>query len=266
MEPQMTPIIPIAQVLISFAGHNFLAVQLHGGRIAVVFTHFCEALDLDRWGQVKRIQANPTLAKNFLLVRIQTPGGPQVVNALVVSVLTLWLGGFDLTRLSEEQRRLIILLQEDAEEAFSRPFIVTPIEPPQQPKSQQATQSGRNGQSEPLPLLPEMLRAMADRVEQDQREGAARHTDIERRVSVLEEERAAMWATITDYAPASPDALTADHQRMLHLLLRNCHVITRRPIADLEQELAALLGVEGILHIPEAAWDRLFAWFWQRTL
>src|SRR5262245_38912670 len=121
MEPQMTPIIPIAQVLISFAGHDFLAVKLPGGKIAVVFSHFCEVLTLDRWGQVKRIQANPTLAKNFLLVRIHTPGGPQDVNALVVSVLSLWLGGFDLARLSEEKRRLIILLQEYAEEAFSPP-------------------------------------------------------------------------------------------------------------------------------------------------
>src|SRR5690348_9575990 len=110
MEPQMTPIIPIMQVLISFAGHTFLAVQLPDGRIAVVFYHFCEALNVSRTSQLRRIQANPTLAKNFLLVRIQTPGGPQDVNVLVVSVLTLWLGGFDLTRLSEEKRRLIVLL------------------------------------------------------------------------------------------------------------------------------------------------------------
>jgi hypothetical protein len=41
--------------------------------------------------------------------------------------------------------------------------------------------------------------------------------------------------------------------------------MTGQPIADLEQELAALLGVAGVRHILEAAWDRLFAWFWQRT-
>jgi hypothetical protein len=122
MEAQMTPIIPIKQVLISFAGHEFLAVQLPDGRIAVVLRHFCEALDLDLWGQLKRIQANPTLSKNLLLVRIKTPGGPQVVHALVVSALSLGLGGFRLGRHSEEKQALIKLLQTDAADAFNGHF------------------------------------------------------------------------------------------------------------------------------------------------
>ncbi len=172
----MTPVIPIAQVLISFAGHDFLAVKVPGGKIAVVFNHFCEALDLDRWGQVKRIQANPMLAKNFLSVRIQTPGGPQDVNALVVSVLSLWLGGFDLTRLSEEKRELIIALMEDAEEAFSRPFVVTPIEPPQQPK---ASPPPLPAQDQASLSVYDMHRALISRMEQEDQQLKMRLISLE---------------------------------------------------------------------------------------
>jgi hypothetical protein len=125
----------VDQVLISLGGYTFLVVRLPDGSIAVILRHLCEALHLSRLAQTRRIERHPFLAKHLLLVRIQTPGGPQDVNALLVSVLSLWLGGFDLTRLSEEKRELIMLLQEDAEEAFSRPFVVTPLEPPQPPKA-----------------------------------------------------------------------------------------------------------------------------------
>jgi hypothetical protein len=114
VQPEMTPIIAVDQVVIHFAGHDFLVVRLPDGRIAVVLRHLCEALELDRWSQIKRIQSQSALAKHLLLVRIKTPGGSQVVNALVTSVLSLWLGGFRLGRLSKEKRALIELLQSDA--------------------------------------------------------------------------------------------------------------------------------------------------------
>ncbi len=202
MEPQMTPIIPIAQVLIFFAGHNFWAVQLSDGRIAVVFRHFCEALDLDRWSQTRRIQLHPVLARHLVLVRIQTPGGPQDVNALVVSALSLWLGGFDLTRLSEEKRELIIALMEDAEEAFSRPFVVTPLESSQQPK---VPPSPMPAQDEMSMSAYDLFRAAITRIEQEHLQREARlvqrieqgQQQLEARIDSMEQENQMLAARQT---------------------------------------------------------------------
>jgi hypothetical protein len=181
----------------------------------------------------------------------------------------LWLAGFQVNRLSEEKRALILTLQRDAVDTFNSYFpkrgSATEARPQQQAQAPQPPPPLSRPEQTPT-SLPEMLRAMADRVEQDQREDTARHNETERRVRVLEEEREAIWATITSYAPVTPNALTTDHQRTLDLLLRDHHLISGQPIAVLEEQLAALLGVEGVDHIPEAAWDRLFAWFWQRTL
>jgi hypothetical protein len=208
MEPQMTPIIPIAQVLISFAGYQFLAVRLPDGRIAIVFRHLCESLNLSRPPQVERIKANPTLAKNFLLVRIQTPGGPQDVNALVVSALSLWLGGFDLTRLSEEKCRLIILLQEDAEEAFSRPFVVTPLEPPQQPKAPPPPPLQFN--QVPLSVY-DLHRALVSRMEQEAQELLARLTRAEQENLRLAEQ---LSRVLEDYRRLELWITNIDRQQM----------------------------------------------------
>ena len=71
MEPEMVPIIALQQILISFASHDFLAVRLPDGRIAIVFRHLCEALNLSRPPQIERIKANPTLSKNFLLFSLK---------------------------------------------------------------------------------------------------------------------------------------------------------------------------------------------------
>src|SRR5690348_7811053 len=113
MEPEMTALISLEQAIIPLAGHTFLVAKLPDRRIAAIFSHFCEALNLDRWGQVKRILAHRILAKNFLLVRIETAGGPQEAWAIVAWAIPLWLSGVQTTRLAEEKRPLIRGARED---------------------------------------------------------------------------------------------------------------------------------------------------------
>jgi hypothetical protein len=292
MEAQMTPIIPIKQVLVSFAGQEFLAVQLPDGRIAVVLRHFCEALHLNFWGQIERIQANPTLARNFLLVQIKTPGGPQVVYALAVSVLSLWLGGFRLGRLSEEKRQLIIQLQEDAEAAFSRPFQVSETpEPPKHsapPKPEPALP-----QSAPAPSsVPELLRKLAGtatalagtamelagRVEQDgvsleQRLGlmerqqmadAAWKAEMHHQMQLQHEQTEVLWSVVLGSASAPDEALSADQQHTLQLLLRYHQQATGRPIQATEREVLRLVGAAEPRNLRQGDWKQILAWFRQQ--
>ncbi len=278
MEPEMVPLIAVQQILISFAGHDFLAVCLPDGRIAVVFRHLCEALHLSRPPQIERIKANPTLSKNFLPVVIQTPGGPQVVNALVVNVLSLWLGGFQLTRLSEEKRRLIIRLQEDAEDAFSRPFVVTPIEPPQQLRSPQPPPSPLPAQDEPPLSVYDMLHEVIDRLKQNdlktqaqlarmerqQNEDAARQAETQHELQLMREEIAVLWSVLLSREAVGEGALSADHHQSLELLMDLDHRTTGQPLAAIRRELLKVVGAAGLGHLQETDWKQIVAWFRQR--
>lgn len=273
MQSEMTPLIPEQQVLISFAGHNFVAVRLPGGKIAVVFNHFCEALDLDRWGQTKRIQANSTLSKNFLLVRIQTPGGPQVVNALVITALSLWLGGFRLGRFSEEKRALLKLLQTDAPDAFNSHFYKMDTQVRQQQQTEAPShiqQSAPQQIATPL-SVPEMFRALADRIEQDelkrarqQDEDAARQAETQHEVQLMREEIAVLWSVLLSRESAGEGALSADHHQSLELLMDLDHRTTGQPLAAIRRELLKVVGAAGLGHLQESDWKQIVAWFRQR--
>lgn len=286
MDAQMTPIIPIKQVLVSFAGHEFLAVQLPDGRIAVVLRHFCEALHLNFWGQIERIQVNQALSKNLLLVRIKTPGGPQVVHALVVSALSLWLGGFRLGRHSEEKQALIRLLQTDAADAFTSHFYK--VDPQAQPQPQ------AKAPQPPQPPLPssapavsvfDALRAIggqivevANRMEQEYQEMAAwrnsmerQHeaevawmTDAKHQMQLQREEMEIFWSIVLGKASAAEGPLSADHHQTLEFFLHYHQRVTGQPRAAIERELLKAIGVVDLSHLQESDWKRVVAWFRQQ--
>lgn len=278
MKPEMAPIIPEQQVLISFAGHNFLAVRLSGGRIGVVFRHFCEALDLNLRGQTQRIQENPTLSKNFLPVVIKTPGGPQVVNVLLTTVLSLWLGGFRLGRLSEEKRRLIIMLQEEAEAAFSRPFMATPIEPPQQPKAPQPPPAPVSAPDVASLSVYDLFHLLVDRMEQkdlemqgelaridrQQAEDVAKLVEMQRELQLQREQVAVLWSVLLGRASVGAGALSADHQQTLRLLMDLYHRMSGQPLEAIRRELLLLVGAVDLGHLQETDWKQIVAWFAQR--
>jgi hypothetical protein len=283
MQPEMTPISVIDQAVIRFAGHDFLVVRVPDGRVAVVLSHLCEALDLDRRAQTRRIQSHTALAKHLLLVRIKTPGGPQVVNALVTSALALWLGGFRLGRHSEEKQALIRLLQTDAADAFTSQFY------------QVDTQAQAKVSQSPQPSLPtpdmssmsvfDMLRAIAgqivtvtDRMEQEQREMAAWRSSMNRQhdqevawmadarhqMQLQREEMDVLWSVILGSASAVEGPLSADHQQTLQLLLHREQQVTGQPRAALERELLKAAGVAELRHLQETDWKQIVAWFRQR--
>ncbi len=280
MQPEMTPIIPVDQVVIHFAGHEFLIVRLPDGRIAVVLRHLCEALELDRWAQTRRIQSQSALAKHLLLVRIKTPGGPQEVHALVTSVLSLWLGGFRLGRLSEEKRALIELLQADAADAFQSHFyqLDAQAHPQQQAKVSQSPQP-------PLPTpdvspvsVFDMLRAVINRVEQDHREmeawkaqvgrqrneEAAWKAEMQHQMGLQREATEVLWSVVLGNASAPEEALNSEQQQAIQLLLHHQHKVTGQPRAALEHELLMLVGVAEFRHLQQQDWKPIMAWFRQR--
>jgi hypothetical protein len=279
MNPQMTPILPLEQATFSFAGYEFLIVRLPNGSVAVIFRHLCEALDLDRRSQTRRIQANSVLAKHLVLVRIETPGGPQVVNALMVSVLSLWLGGFRLGRLSEEKQALIKLLQTDAADAFNSHFYKAASQPAP-PKPGPATPSlpPPPASQTPLPSLPEMFQALGTHVGQEIQRleaqlaslGRQHQTDVaflaeaHHHMQLQDERIEVLWSVLLGSAAASEDALSADQQHTLELLLHYHQRATGQPRAVTEREVLKLVGAAELRNLEQRDWKPILTWFRQR--
>ena len=60
-EPEQA-LIPVEQDVVPFDSQTIVAVRLPDGRIAATLRHMCEALQLDRYGQVRRIRDDETVA------------------------------------------------------------------------------------------------------------------------------------------------------------------------------------------------------------
>ncbi len=294
MQPEMTPISVVDQVVIRFAGHDFLVVRVPDGRVAVVLRHLCEALDLDRHAQTRRIQSHSALAKHLLLVRIKTPGGPQVVNALVTSALALWLGGFRLGRYPEEKQALIRRLQRDAADAFDGHFhkIDTAAPPQQQAKAAQSLQLPLPAQDQAQLSVYDMYHALISRMEQENQQLKARLTSVEqenqqlkarqnnierqhdaevawmteakRQMLLQREEMEIFWSIVLGKASGAAGPLSADHHQTLELWMDLHHRATGQPLASIKRELLKAVGVVDLSHLQESDWKQIVSWFRQQ--
>ncbi len=290
MDTKETPIIPVRQVLIPLAGYQFLVVRLPGGDIAIVLSYLCKALGVDRWGQVQRIQEHPLLAEYLVTVQIKTTKGERSVNALVVWALSGWLSGFQLTRLSEEQRTLILALQREAFNTFVRPFFPETQRQPQPsalPKEEppHSAPPKQEPQAAPLPQaeqaassVPALLRALAGHIEQEQRAQAdekarrdrqyhevlAWRAEMEHRWRELQAEVMALRTARKDSPPAADAPLSDEHEETLRVLLYCAGSIVGQPMEQVEREMLAAAGVKKLGEIREADWFEMVVWLTQR--
>lgn len=285
MDTKEAPIIPVKQALITLAGYQFLVVQLPDGRIAIIFSYLCRALHIDRWGQIKRIQAHPLLAEYLVTVQITTAKGERIVNALVVWALTGWLSGFQITRLSEEQRTLILALQRETFDTFVRPFFPeTRGQPQSAPKEEPAQTVPPKEEPESGALPPpeeeesywEHMAAGYIGLEQEMRELATlkKQTKADRgqiielfrqhkkRLDHLEAQVDGLTVQVQRLSVGTP--LTAEHQGRLYVLVRAWADKSGQDVSTIERELAAAFGVETLSQLTEAAWNEIAAGFQER--
>jgi hypothetical protein len=227
----------------------------------------CDLLGVDRPTQMHKLQTDSAFRDCLILARVEIGGQQRTAHFISAEFITLWLKGIHPSKVAPEVRETLEEFRSVAVQTL-RAFFFSETKgqphsasPKQEPKAAPLPQ-----QDEQPPTAPELLRRAAARMEQDQREAAAWQAEIQRSVRFLAEEREALWLVVTHHAPAFPGALSADHLRTLHLLLRACHLVNGQPIGDLEHELATLLGVAQISQIQEAAWERLLAWVAQRLV
>ena len=112
---QAEEIIPIEQGVITFYGQPILVVRLPDERPAVVVRSLCENMGLDRLAQVRRIQRTTPIAQDLIgNVRIETDGGQQHVQVLILRSVPYWLTGIDHKRVRLEMQADVLRYQCEA--------------------------------------------------------------------------------------------------------------------------------------------------------
>ena len=123
---QESVIIPVRQMFLTIAGKQLIAVLLPDGQAGIVLSMLCEALGLHTNDQAQRLRNHPNLTLALVLVRIETPGGPQAVNVLVSWGIPLWLNGIRSGGRSPEQRKRLFIMRREANAALARMFFQPP--------------------------------------------------------------------------------------------------------------------------------------------
>jgi hypothetical protein len=128
-----TLLAPLMPVILFCAQHPILVVLLPDGRAAAALHSFCEALQLDRPGQVKRIRRNPFLSKQLLQVPVITKGGWQQMDVIIVWAVPTWIGGLHLNKLTPEKQATALAIQEEIVQVVEAHLATIKAEPSPQP-------------------------------------------------------------------------------------------------------------------------------------
>ena len=285
LDEELEPVIPVEQDLVPFEQTTLLGVHLPDDRVAALFSLLCESLHLDRSGQTRRIKADPAIADCLIPARIETPGGPQVLNVLIAGAIPIWLSGIRLGKVAPELRPLLLALKREAADVLYRHFfkIGARSTPPLEAEQPQALprspwQMGRHFidtleqenlamQQELTALRQEQQMILAEQAAIRQEQAIVReHQEaIEEEMMLLKEQLVGSAAPVRpQQPPAAASRLSTEHLVQMHLLTRSLRGGAGEPVNVVFRELAAYFGVPDVSDLPDAAWDRILTWFWQR--
>ena len=119
-------IVPVKQAEITLAGLRFLAVLLPDGQHGLVLSMLCAALGLHTHKQAQRLRAHRVLATALVLVKIETAGGPQIVNVLLSWGIPLWVASIKPGWRSPEYQERLLIIQQNVGAALARLFFQPP--------------------------------------------------------------------------------------------------------------------------------------------
>lgn len=278
---------PLTPSFVMCCQQPIMAVRLPDRFIAATPHSFCDALQLDRTAQLRRIRRNEFLARHLRSVPIRTKGGVQIMDVLIIKALPRWLSTLQISRLAPEKQRLARALQQQAEEALERHFAdearseaAPPRPQPSQTAEPRSPRKMAHKAFERLHQAAETLQQAADAlheasdelneiyiVAQEQDEALGDHIVVlETDVAALKQGQVSQGeAKPRQQTPQDGPILTAEHRNQVYALARHLRGQTGVPIAALLAELAATFGVEDMSDIPDAGWEQVKAWFWLRT-
>ena len=264
---------PVEQETIEFHNEQVVAVRLADGRIAVVLRWVCASLRVDSHAQVRRIQRTGATASELVRVRVQTPGGRQVMPAITLRGFSPWVLGISPNEVksdnpAEEERirALIIAYQEEAKDVLYEHFVrkgraaalpgpaIVPAEPMR--PGPEATRAERIAYYEDLEVW---ARWKANQEAQEWR------ADVEEwRGSVesqLEGDKA-MLALIPEIIDRfGPEKLTAEHQQLVQFYVNKLHEATSKHQNTIHVDLRTAFKVPRYQDILEDDWPKVENWF-----
>ena len=119
----------VEQKTVDFYGDDLTAAQMGDGAIYASLRHMCDALGIDRAGQVRRIKNHDVLTDGYIRGRLKSPpstdgrgGGVQQAGLLRVDLVPLWLSGLTIGRIKEEMRPKLYRLQKEAAKVLWEAF------------------------------------------------------------------------------------------------------------------------------------------------
>jgi hypothetical protein len=295
MESQV--LIPIQQLLVLFHSYQILAVRLPDNRVAASLRGLCRMLNLSRNGQMQRIRRDKSLAEHLFLARVEIANKPQYVDVLIVEAIPSWALGLHLNLIDMEKRPLVLALQVEAVQAFHRAFFNEGAEPSVRtarkhpPKSGYAPREWVDAEGSATTLdspwdlfyealdhakeaLDDVQRAMRG-IEREQEQTEMHTQDRFARIEKFEARVEGRLAQLEQEHNVDPEAEEAaqDNERILspmHLvqvsvLARSLRARTGERIDAMMADLAETFGVEDVSDIPDAGWEHVLSWFWQRS-
>lgn len=267
-ETQRVAITPVEQATISFYGYPVIAVKLPDGRIGAVVRTMCEALQMERYSQVRRIREDETIADSLVLVQVETNGGPQATDVLTAWAIPYWLGGIQLHRVAQEKREAILAFKREAADVLYRHFsqrsalsastTIVPAEPrqPAQPQPD-ALASEWADYHEQMALFYRWKSTVDQRLNDlDQWKGT-----VESRLEGVEE--------ISRLVPElmerlGPQTLSPEHQSTVQASVKRLYELTGESRGAIYDALRQTFHVGKYAEIPDSEWPQVTAWFKSR--
>ncbi len=246
-------LIPVQQALVPFHGYDVLSVRLPDGHVGTSHNALCRMFDLSRTTQIQRIQRNENLASQLVLVRVQTTGGPQNIEVLIVDAIPDWVLGVQINKLAPEKRPLLLALKAEAFDVFYGYFFKTDGEQADQPTTKQ------------LPESDDMWEKLYQLIAGFETEWRSMKTDMASMKADIARLKAAQEQKPVGAARRAEDRLSPDHFLHLYVLARSLESRTGEPLGAVMRELAAAFQVTDIGELPDSAWDAILSWFWQRS-
>jgi hypothetical protein len=261
--PDEQELVPVEEDTVVFYGHQILAVRLPDGRIAAAFQPMCEALQLDRSSQRRRVLEDEAIADQLISVRVTTEGGPQPMAMLTAWAIPTWLTGIKLSRVAPEKRPAILAFKKEAADALYRHFSHAPAQlaaPTALVPAEPIVKPTRPPEgSDPLTMA-QYYRDMAAWLEwqadiERWREG------IENRLEGIEE--------ITRLVPGilerlGPETITPEHQSTIQSYVRRLGAVGGYKPQTIYADLNAAFHVGKYDQIPEDRWQDVVQWFQTR--
>jgi hypothetical protein len=262
-DEQEQAIIPVEQDTVPFYDRQIIAARLPDGRIAASLRNMCDALQLDRPSQMRRIRDDDILVDQLIPVRVETDGGTQTVEMLTAWAIPTWLTGIQLSRVAPEKRDAIKAYKREAADALYRHFSqrraelaappnLVPAEPitkPERPSPDASPDAWATYHEQ----MAAWYRWQAD-IEQWR-------DSVESRLESVEEITRLVPEILDRLGPAT---LSPEHQRTVQAGVKRLHEVSGVAYATIHDELRQHFRVGKYEQIPEARWAEVTEWFKRR--